>query len=288
MIRPCQGKLRLRREDLRRRQLPWFCGCSSPLRPSSPRRPVRSNARSTSSDRWVWTKKLAWQIFRIAAATSPITEVRNIPASSSIRRLKECARRKKLDKVIIDELATAYEQFEAFASVHAGTREGLISMLSGISEQKNDAFEVKVRKGLFKGNAHVWGMQADLSSAPASSTAGPGQPTSKMRPSSTAKWAFRGCTASKAPVSSPACRHAAIRSSQAPRVQTPRAHPPRTARCILQRHAPSHAGTRPGQRGDRAGHSRRTHGCFTRQSTRPSGMNTPRPCPRPHSRAAHS
>ncbi|MCX5688720.1 MAG: hypothetical protein NTV94_02825 [Planctomycetota bacterium] len=107
-------------------------------------------------------KKLAWQIYRIAAASSPITEVRNIPASSSIRRLKECARRKKLDKAIIDELSTAYEEFEAFASVHAGTREGLISMLSGISEQKNDAFEVKVRKGLFKGNAHVWGVQADL------------------------------------------------------------------------------------------------------------------------------
>jgi len=107
-------------------------------------------------------KKLAWQIFRIVAAANPIAEIRNIPAQSSIRRLKDAARRRKLDKAVIEGLAQAYQGFEDFAEVHAGDREGLILMLSGISEEKNDAFESKVRKGLFKGNAHVWGMQADL------------------------------------------------------------------------------------------------------------------------------
>jgi hypothetical protein len=106
-------------------------------------------------------KKLAWQLFRLVNSTA-LTDASNVPGLPSIRRLVEAAKRRKVPKEVIDRVSAAFERFEEFAVQHAGDRDGLTSLLSGISSEKNDQYEVKVRRALFRSNAHVWGTQSEM------------------------------------------------------------------------------------------------------------------------------
>jgi hypothetical protein len=103
-------------------------------------------------------KKLAWQVFRLAT-TQGLTEATNVPALPSVRRLLEAARRRKLTREVIDRVAQAFDRFEELVVHFAGDREGLNALLSGTSSGKNDQYELKIRKALFRSNAHVWGTQ---------------------------------------------------------------------------------------------------------------------------------
>jgi hypothetical protein len=101
-------------------------------------------------------KKLAWQVFRIAHS-SGLTEVANIPPRSSVRRLVQAARKHRVAKPLLDRISTAFTHFEEFTVEQAGDREGLHSLLSGTSSGKNEQYESKIRRTLFRANAHVWG-----------------------------------------------------------------------------------------------------------------------------------
>jgi hypothetical protein len=103
-------------------------------------------------------KKLAWQVFRLANTTS-LVEAVNVPAAPSVRRLLEAARRRKVPREIVDRVAAAFERFEALVVHHAGDREGLNTLLSSTSSGKNDQYEAKIRRSLFRANAFIWGSQ---------------------------------------------------------------------------------------------------------------------------------
>lgn len=107
-------------------------------------------------------KKLAWQIFRVANAPDPHTEVANLPAWSSVRRLLDAARRRRVAGEVVGRLGAAFEKFESFTLVHARDRESLVSMLSGLSGGRDEQYELKVRKSLFRAAAHVWGLHCRL------------------------------------------------------------------------------------------------------------------------------
>ena len=103
-------------------------------------------------------KKLAWQVFRVARSTG-LAEVANIPPRSSIRRLVQAARKHRVQKPLLDRISAAFTHFEEFTVQQAGDREGLHSLLSGTSSGKNDQYEAKIRRALFRANAHIWGAQ---------------------------------------------------------------------------------------------------------------------------------
>src|SRR5262245_60755168 len=103
-------------------------------------------------------KKLAWQVFRLANTTS-LVEAVNVPAPPSVRRLIDAARRRKVPRETVDRVAAAFERFEELVVHHAGDREGLNTLLSSTSSGKNDQYEAKVRRSLFRANAFIWGSQ---------------------------------------------------------------------------------------------------------------------------------
>ncbi len=104
--------------------------------------------------------KLAWQMVRIATASDPLAEVRNIPARSSIRRLEGALVGRRVPRRVIDRVWSAFERFEQFTELRAGDRDNLVSMLAGLSGVTDEQYEVRVRKALFRAQSHVWGVQA--------------------------------------------------------------------------------------------------------------------------------
>ncbi len=106
-------------------------------------------------------KKLAWQVFRLSRSVG-LREIANVPSRAGLERVIEASRRKHVPKQITDRISKALERFEDFAETQCGNRIGLISMVSGLTHQKSDQFELKVRKAYFQAASHVWGMQARM------------------------------------------------------------------------------------------------------------------------------
>lgn len=104
-------------------------------------------------------KKLAWQIFRLTRSEN-LDEIDNVPSLVSAARVIEAARERGISREVLDRVAAAFERFESFAEDQCGDRAGLVSLVSGLSNEKSEHFELRVRKTLFRNNAHIWGLQA--------------------------------------------------------------------------------------------------------------------------------
>ena len=106
-------------------------------------------------------KKLAWQVFRLSRSSS-LKEVGNVPSLVSLGRVIDAARKKRVARPVIDRVQSAFERFDDFAEVHCGDRMGLISMVSGLTHQKSDLYELKTRKAYFQAASHIWGLQGRM------------------------------------------------------------------------------------------------------------------------------
>jgi hypothetical protein len=106
-------------------------------------------------------RKLAWQIFRLSRSTG-LSEVGNIPSLGSALRVCDAARARGVPDPVLERFKAAFERFENFAIDQCGDRAGLLSMVSGLTHGQSESVDLRVRKSLFRSNAHVWGLQADV------------------------------------------------------------------------------------------------------------------------------
>lgn len=104
-------------------------------------------------------KKLAWQVFRLTRSEN-LDEIGNVPSLGSAARVIQAARERGTSPEVLDRVTAAFERFENFATDQCGDRAGLVSLVSGLSHEKSENFELRVRKNLFRDNAHIWGLQA--------------------------------------------------------------------------------------------------------------------------------
>ena len=106
-------------------------------------------------------RKLAWQIFRLSRANG-LAEATNIPSLASALRVCDAARARGVPEPVLEQFKRAFERFENFAIEQCGDRAGLLSMISGLTHGQSESMDLRVRKSLFRGNAHAWGLQADV------------------------------------------------------------------------------------------------------------------------------
>jgi hypothetical protein len=106
-------------------------------------------------------RKLAWQVFRLSRATG-LAEATNIPSLASAIRVCDAARARGVPAPVLEQFKGAFERFENFAIEQCGDRAGLLSVISGLTHGQSENMDLRVRKSLFRGNAHSWGIQADV------------------------------------------------------------------------------------------------------------------------------
>ena len=106
-------------------------------------------------------KTLSWQVFRLSQSVD-LAEAANVPSRTSVRRRLAAAQRKKVPKPVLEKVGAAFERFESFATMHGGDRAGLMSMVSGLIGDSSQQYDLRVRKSLFRANAHMWGVQARM------------------------------------------------------------------------------------------------------------------------------
>jgi hypothetical protein len=77
-----------------------------------------------------------------------------------MERLIGAASRQGVPQAVVERLGGAFERFEVFVTEHGGDRSGLVSLISGITAESDEQHELKVRRDVFKGVSHLWGIRA--------------------------------------------------------------------------------------------------------------------------------
>jgi hypothetical protein len=103
---------------------------------------------------------LAWQVFRAASAKDSMIEAANLPGPAAMKKFFDAALRRRVPADIVTSASQTVDAFHRLARMHAPDRPAFISMLAGVAKGDSDQVEIQNRRSLFRGNSHVWGMQA--------------------------------------------------------------------------------------------------------------------------------
>lgn len=104
-------------------------------------------------------RSLAWKLWRIAQGQGPFPAPKHIPGRSGARIFHEAAARCGAPADLLDASRSAFEAFEAIARAHASDRAALDIMLGGFTPEGRDRHELALRRQMFRGHAHVLGVQ---------------------------------------------------------------------------------------------------------------------------------
>lgn len=117
---------------------------------------------------------LAWRTYKFATAADPAAVGADVPRAAPMKRLLDAAKRKRVRAATIDQVRSAYADFEALVRRHAGddpkrgpgsrSRAGgravFDALISGVSNANTPALDLHHRRNAFKSNSYLWGVQA--------------------------------------------------------------------------------------------------------------------------------
>lgn len=105
------------------------------------------------------SKKVAWQVFRIAESKEPLSAAGFVPGADPVRKLLEAAEKCRVPAKVRAEVWEAFQAFESLVASQAGDRASFISML-GISEGEESVDVERLhQRACFKAYAHFLGAQ---------------------------------------------------------------------------------------------------------------------------------
>src|ERR1041385_4747674 len=107
------------------------------------------------------SKKLAWQVFRIAKSEN-VGEIGNVPSPASVRTLLAAGRKRGVPARGWERAGAAFEGFERFASTQADDRASLVTLVTGTPSAPGDPHALAARKAAFRGNASIWGAKVEV------------------------------------------------------------------------------------------------------------------------------
>ncbi len=104
--------------------------------------------------------KLAWQVFRVATATDPLSAGLHVPGAAALKGLLRAASRNRVPSPVIDSVKSAAQEFESLVKRHAGDRSSFVSMISSHAATGSEQIDREHRRAAFRANSHIWGVQA--------------------------------------------------------------------------------------------------------------------------------
>lgn len=106
-------------------------------------------------------KKLAWQVSKLIRAVRPLSEVAHVPPRSSMERLVAAGENQGIAEDVLNRVNAAFESFERFVEEHGGDRAEMISLAGGLLSEHDPHHDLQVRRNVFRGNAHLWGIKLE-------------------------------------------------------------------------------------------------------------------------------
>jgi len=104
---------------------------------------------------------LAWQVFRVAYARDSMIEVANLPGQGAMKKFFDAARQGQAPPELVEAASKAVQEYHQLVKTHAPDRAEFSSILAGVTEGDADHVELHHRRLAFRGNSHIFGLQAD-------------------------------------------------------------------------------------------------------------------------------
>jgi hypothetical protein len=106
--------------------------------------------------------RLSWQIFKLAGPGEAMSLAPHVPSPAGMRRLIEAARDHGIPKQRLEQVKTAFDDFEQLVAIHAGDRTSFHSMARGLTDDDDSAqTDMQHRKAIFQGHSHYYGLQLE-------------------------------------------------------------------------------------------------------------------------------
>ncbi|MCX5689874.1 MAG: hypothetical protein NTV94_08865 [Planctomycetota bacterium] len=105
-------------------------------------------------------KILAWRLARIAGEDDAAAALARLPGNSAMRIVTDALEKAGSPAAAVDAVRAAIDSLEQLIQTHAGDRETLGMMLSGLTRDGQQEREEATRKLAFTGNSGIWGISA--------------------------------------------------------------------------------------------------------------------------------
>ena len=109
------------------------------------------------------TKKVAWQVHKIAEAREAIAVASFVPGPDPVRKLLAAAAKRRVPARVRAEVADAIAAYENFIQIHAGDRASFLAMLDAMVQDGNTDAGADVdrlhRRATFRAYSHFYGVQ---------------------------------------------------------------------------------------------------------------------------------
>lgn len=103
---------------------------------------------------------LAWQVFRVATASDPFESVQYLPTSRQLLRVVDAAEQAGATEDALELARVVCERYHTIATSQAKDHAEFESLLGSLASGAAEQIDVKHRRALFRGNSHVYGIQA--------------------------------------------------------------------------------------------------------------------------------
>ncbi len=107
------------------------------------------------------SRKLGWQVWTMAAASSAAEAVGVIPGRGALAQFLRAAREHAVSGALILQLEDAIRGLEALAEVHAGDRSSLDTLLQAIAGAKGDVVPEATLRTAYRANSDIFGIQVE-------------------------------------------------------------------------------------------------------------------------------
>lgn len=108
--------------------------------------------------------RLGWQVYRIATSRNPLAAGTNVPARVSVDRLVKVAARKGVSPSIVEEISTAFDEFETLVRQHAGSRTEFDALVASALPEEQDRISLSAREALYHAARTIRGASMQVSS----------------------------------------------------------------------------------------------------------------------------
>jgi hypothetical protein len=107
-------------------------------------------------------KKLAWQVYRVATATTPLIAGARVPGTAAARQVVRAARRAGVPSTIIDRIEAGTAAFHETVRRHADDRSSFDLMVSAVSGDGLAARDEDLKRSAFRANRQLLGRYCDV------------------------------------------------------------------------------------------------------------------------------
>ncbi len=110
----------------------------------------------------VLDSKLCWQVFNVIRGEDTLAAAQHVPGTPSFRRLLAAAEAAGVAGQVIDDLHSAFHQFNELVSLHGPDRASFDSMVTAASSAEDSAStDLFHRRSAYRSESHIWGVQVD-------------------------------------------------------------------------------------------------------------------------------